>query len=416
MATRTKKTTAPKKTSPKSKLAADPSVTVPVRRFIERLYTEFKRELVSTNIPALKSIAQDKDLISHYFLNRDLYLKLLGNHIALLDRTMRSSFASILTKDMMSSLFESDNTTFPGLWDDFHVKSLIITMINVATLTDDPAAGTFLSIRRHNSGFTTEDVKEFSPASWMPFNDYQPNRLYQFLAVVHQTALSTIIGEIETNVPAATFSASGEPVTVRYGRQLGELLYGPLQDKASTDMTIEEQADHFIKLIEKPLFTYMTVLLSESGFDMEAVSEALSNSKAVVTYSLENKGGKVASTFIHPWTKVRYTLINGERGLTSFCEFSPMDATIAANTMEHPNKAVDEETGEEKTLPPTLSTDERNACNRLGKSLQGFLDSLAAYMMNLAIVESNERLRDQIAAMNAAAASVEESAKTEDNG
>lgn len=405
MATRTRTATPKKSTKP---MVGDPSVGVPVRRFTERLYTEFKRELVSTNIPALKSIAQDKNLIAHYFQNRDLYMSLLGSNIVMLDRVMRSAFATILAKDLMSSVFENEDRTFPGLWDEFHVKSLIITMINIATLADKPEAGYFLSARRHADGMPTEEVaKTYAPASWMPFVEYHPNRLYQFLTVVHQSVLSTIIAEIETNVPAATFSASGEPVTVRYGRQFGELMYELREDEAEADMTIEEEADRFIKTMERPLMTYMTALLNESGFDVNRVGEVLSNSRAAATYNMENKGGKTASAFIHQWVRVQYTLFNDEAALSAHCEFCPLDVSTAASAMKHPNRAVDEETGEEKILPPTLTNDERNACNRLGKSIQAFLDSLSAYMINLAIVEQNKRTADLIAAMNAAAASVE---------
>ena len=399
MATKIKKAPTKKATSPKP--VKDPSVGLPVRKLMERIQTEFKRELVSTNIPAFTTIAQDKDLVAHFFLNRNLYLELLGGNIALFDRVMRSSFATVLTKDMVASIVDNENATYPGLWDEFHIKSLMITCINVVTLADDPGSGFYLSVRRHPNAPTADDVKDYAPSSWMPFRDYHPNRLYQVLYAIHQTVLATIVNEISSNVPAATFSASGEPVTVRYGRQFGELMYNPLQDKDVAGLDIEDYAKSFISKLERPLFTYMTALLAEAGFNVDIVGRYLDKAHAAVTYTTKNRSGKEATGFIHPWVKLSYSLISEDGSAAATCELCPNDVVIAANTMEHPNKGVDETTGEETVLPPTLTAAERNACNRLGKSILAFLDSLSAFMINLAIKEQNARVKAEIEALNA---------------
>ena len=413
MATRTTKKATPRKPAQKAKKnASGAAVSVPIRRFNERLYAESKKQLAATNIPALKTISQDKDLIEHYFQNRPLYTHLLGEHIQIFDRVMRSAFATILTKDMMTGLIEKENTTFPGLWDEFHIKLLFITMLNVVTLSDKPDAGTFFSVRRPTDGntMTSEEVKEFSETSWMPFREYEPVRFYRFMMVVYQTVLSTMLSEIETKVPAATFSASGEPVTIRYGRQFGELMRVPLEDKDEVTMTIDEQADSYIKKLERPLFTYMTTLLSESGFGLESVTEAFSKSRAAVTYSVTNKGSKTASTFIHPWTRIQYNLISEDNALSARCELCPDDVRIAASVADA-NTEVDEETGETKQVPVVLTTEQRNACNRLGKSIGAFMESLSTYIINLAIIENNVRVKDEIAALTAAAEQTADSAE-----
>lgn len=397
-----------KKMTKKATTSKESTVAIPVRRLMERVATEFKHELVDTKIPAFKSIGADKDLVAHYFLHRELYADLLGANIALLDRVLRSSLATIIAKDLMATL-ENPDRTFPGLWDEFHVKSLAMTMVNVATIADDESGATFLSVRRHPNGMPTkEEATQYQPASWMPYAGYTPDNLYRFLLVAHNTTISTIISEIEAAVPAATFSASGEPATIRYGRQFGELMHEALQDKAEAGMTIEEEADQFIKLTEKPLITYMTAIMSESGFNLDAIGDMLANSRAAATYTTKNKGGKQASTFIHPWTKITYTLFSTERqtaisSAMASVELSPADICTAAKVLDRKSTVKDEETGEEKEVAPTLTTDERNACNRLGKSILAFMDGLSTYMINLAIAKQNERVKDMIAAMNAAA-------------
>lgn len=392
-----------KATKPTKKAGTDTAISVPIKKLNDRLSLEFKHELQETHIPALMTIAKDKELLEHYFRHRNLYTDMLGANIALLDRAMRSAFSAVAARDLREALFEKEDMTYPGIWTEFHLRSYAITLINVVTIEDKPEAGFFLSARRPVNGMPTEEeTKTYGSASFMCYNAYDPTALYEFMMVIHHTMFGMVLREIELGVPAVLFSATGDPIAVRYGRQLGSLMNEPLKEEDDSSMTMAERAESFTKKLERPLIVQMSALLSEAGFAADAVNEMLSLSQASSTFTCTNKSGKAAKEFVHPWVKVIYVLTasDGISGQVARCTLCPADVYTAAKIFDRAETEENPETGEVRKVAPELTAEERNACNRVGKALLAFLDELSVYLINTFIFKENIRATAEVARHN----------------
>ena len=370
-----------------------------VRKYIERLQKEFVLCLKASKIPALAALATDDHILESYFTRREFHEDLLGSSIEFLDRCFCMAASSVVTKDLMTSMFYDTQATYPGLWNQTNIQSLALTMINVREIEDDPENSPILDARRlpltHHTVTKVElESNKDNQHAWMPFNAFTPDRLVRFCMIVQATCIGAIVNEIRSNIPAAKLSTHTESLAMRYGRELGSML----ENAVSSLPTAEEiTADDFVDAFENPFMSYLIALLSESGFSGLAIKNMVAGSKANVVYSLESaNGSKKASTFVHPWVKMTYGLyheIGDGHIYQARFTVSPADIIeVATPVLET-----------DADGQPIISTTRKNAQNRVGKALIHFMDEITKYIIQVYLHDPHAAEQNPTAEMTAPA-------------
>lgn len=353
-----------------------------VKKYIERLRKTYRTMLKNTEIPAMVEISRSPDPLGQYFLDRRFHMAVLGaNNIRILDRLMREAIATNIAKDVRHTMDVTG--TYPGLWSELDLSVLALTMVNIEVICDDEGADDlYMVLSMTNNGRISEsEHAERDVSTWMRFDDYNPNRLYQHCAVVQDQIIRTVVNEIRNSVPAANLAVASESVETRYGRGLVEVLSDDIErwrkipDRETKDM--DHQAQDFISCVEGPIMNYVSLLLGDSGISGAILRRAFEASKAKASYKTDIRGGKSADTFVHPWTKMNYQLYySSEDGvsISSGASFivSPNDLVTICRSDEDINQNA-----------------KRYAIDRVGSALRSFMTDMVRYAINIYLFERN---------------------------
>lgn len=377
---------------------------VAAKKYVTRIQKNFRDLLRSTNILGLITMADDQDLIEHYFINSKFYRQLLGSSYVYAQRCFNMAVADTIGQDV-TAMFRDTKDVYPGIWNEFTIKTLAMIRVRTIMLADDIDAGMYLTanIPTAEETVTTETLKEYVENSYMRFTDYTPLKLHAFCMVVQSTTINRILGEIRDAIPAAMLT-NGETIENRFGREFGEVLrnvkfnetyrehleddsYGIDEHGHMPDKAMNWQANEFVHLMGQSLLGYATIMLSESGIAVKSIDDSLKESKANVHYS-NNAGGKKAKDFVHPWVKMNYMLgfaaKDADRLYGAEFVVCPNDIALVANEVPK------DENGKE-----IVEKDLQMARNRVGKAMLQFLKSLVKYVINTQIFIER---RDMLAA------------------
>ena len=353
-----------------------------VNNYINRLRKSYKQLLKDSEIPAFIEISRTHDPLAQYFLDRIFHIDALGaNNIRILDRIMREAIATNIAHDVRNTL--NSTGTYPGLWSELDIAVLALTQVNIEIICDKEGENDlYLVLSMSPKGrITEEELLERDVSTWMSFNDYNPNRLYQHCTVVQNQIVRIIVNEINNSVPAANLAVNTESAATRYGRGLIDLIREPIEEwKAVEDeyrkLSIDEQAQKFISIIEGPLLNYASILAGDTGISGKLLRRAFEASKAKVSYSNSiADGGRRSEYFVHPWTKMNYQLYystdkNLSLGSGPNIIVSPNDLVIICK----------------KDDAISLNT-KRYAIDRVGSALQSFMIGIVRYAINIYLME-----------------------------
>lgn len=349
--------------------------SAPVMKFINTLRNAITSEGKRMHVAAIDAIVQDPGIVSNYFLNRPMHQKLLGDNLILLDRVFRSSFAALMTDNLQTAM-SKNQSVIPGLWSPYVLYSMVYSGISMIELdgkwyltnvmADAPSSDIEDFEKIVREALTTRNGRA------IPFEEYNPNRLYQFWSATESILINIIVASGTTGMPNANMTTNGEPIYKRRAGDFAAIMEASLQSKDNPiyldEGTPDEIMEKFVKVFEDPLLTYVSLCLNSSGLSESVVKEMLMQSNAKCIYDIsELKGG---SPLISRKTKVYYVLSNAanpEMGATFSCSAADIYAMI----------------GWDRNLPET--TPSKTVYNRVGKAIDDFFKDLINYTINLCI-------------------------------
>lgn len=349
--------------------------SAPVQKFINTLRNTVMTEGKRMHVAAIDAIVQDPGIISNYFLNRDMHQKLLGDNLNLLDRVFRSSFATLMTENLQSAMAKN-KSVIPGLWSPYVLYSMVYSGISMIELdgkwyltnvmADAPSSDLEEFEKIVQEALTTRNGRA------IPFDEYNPNRLYQFWSATESVLISIIVSSGTTGMPNANMTTNGEPIYKRRAGDFAAIMEANLRSKQEPiyldEGTPDEIMEKFVKVFEGPLLSYLSLCLTSSGLSGDIVKEMLMQSNAKCIYDISDL--KEGSPLISKKTKVYYILSNAAN--------PDMSATFSCSAAD-----VYAMIGWDRNLPET--TPPKTVYNRVGKAIDDFFKDLINYTINLYI-------------------------------
>lgn len=349
--------------------------SAPVQKFINTLRNTVMIEGKRMHVAAIDAIVQDPGIISNYFLNRDMHQKLLGNNLNLLDRVFRSSFATLMTENLQSAMAKN-KSVIPGLWSPYVLYSMVYSGISMIELdgkwyltnvmADAPSSDLEEFEKIVREALTTRNGRA------IPFDEYNPNRLYQFWSATESVLINIIVSSGTTGMPNANMTTNGEPIYKRRAGDFAAIMEASLRSKQEPiyldEGTPDEIMEKFVKVFEGPLLSYLSLCLTSSGLSEDIVKEMLMQSNAKCIYDISDL--KEGSPLISKKTKVYYVLSNAAN--------PDMCATFSCSAAD-----VYAMIGWDRSLPET--TPPKTVYNRVGKAIDDFFKDLINYTINLYI-------------------------------
>lgn len=349
--------------------------SAPVQKFINTLRNTVMTEGKRMHVAAIDAIVQDPGIISNYFLNRDMHQKLLGDNLNLLDRVFRSSFATLMTENLQSAMAKN-KSVIPGLWSPYVLYSMVYSGISMIELdgkwyltnvmADAPSSDLEEFEKIVQEALTTRNGRA------IPFDEYNPNRLYQFWSATESVLINIIVSSGTTGMPNANMTTNGEPIYKRRAGDFAAIMEANLRSKQEPiyldEGTPDEIMEKFVKVFEGPLLSYLSLCLTSSGLSEDIVKEMLMQSNAKCIYDISDL--KEGSPLISKKTKVYYILssaANPDMSATFSCSAADVYAMI----------------GWDRNLPET--TPPKTVYNRVGKAIDDFFKDLINYTINLYI-------------------------------
>lgn len=349
--------------------------SAPVQKFINTLRNTVMTEGKRMHVAAIDAIVQDPGIISNYFLNRDMHQKLLGDNLNLLDRVFRSSFATLMTENLQSAMAKN-KSVIPGLWSPYVLYSMVYSGISMIELdgkwyltnvmADAPSSDLEEFEKIVQEALTTRNGRA------IPFDEYNPNRLYQFWSATESVLINIIVSSGTTGMPNANMTTNGEPIYKRRAGDFAAIMEANLRSKQEPiyldEGTPDEIMEKFVKVFEGPLLSYLSLCLTSSGLSEDIVKEMLMQSNAKCIYDISDL--KEGSPLISKKTKVYYVLSNAAN--------PDMCATFSCSAAD-----VYAMIGWDRNLPET--TPPKTVYNRVGKAIDDFFKDLINYTINLYI-------------------------------
>lgn len=349
--------------------------SAPVQKFINTLRNTVMTEGKRMHVAAVDAIVQDPGIISNYFLNRDMHKKLLGDNLNLLDRVFRSSFAVLMTENLQSAMAKN-KSVIPGLWSPYVLYSMVYSGISMIELdgkwyltnvmADAPSSDLEEFEKIVREALTTRNGRA------IPFDEYNPNRLYQFWSATESVLINIIVSSGTTGMPNANMTTNGEPIYKRRAGDFAAIMEANLRSKQEPiyldEGTPDEIMEKFVKVFEGPLLSYLSLCLISSGLSEDIVKEMLMQSNAKCIYDISDL--KEGSPLISKKTKVYYVLSNAAN--------PDMCATFSCSAAD-----VYAMIGWDRNLPET--TPPKTVYNRVGKAIDDFFKDLINYTINLYI-------------------------------
>lgn len=278
--------------TPKIDLTAN-KTSAPVNKLISRINRTFIEFLKKSNVPTF--IALTKTIsIESYFLDHDTYKQLFGDiTIQLFDQIATTAINSIIAEDVTSAINKAGY--FVGLWD-IHT---IYDIVNAATtiMVGDEDGRLYFTAQQYHS-ITKEDLAKLQVGTYMPFDEYNPNRLYEQIQHIIGLTAYTVNDIIKNRWPKAYFCTEKIPMFDRIYNDFGtfmkdDVMKDIMSDTIYTERLIRQLTDSF----DKPFMSYVSALLTESGLCEGIVLNMLSSVKLHVLYQ-EPEDHKMGSVIL----------------------------------------------------------------------------------------------------------------------
>lgn len=251
-----------------------------------RIARSFQRQLKQSNIPVFVQIASETTL-PRYFLNRSLYMNILGDNIFIADRFIHNAIVDEIVpflKDMC------EYYRLPGI--SIHdITATAKLCVNILPSAVDESK---MYLHAEPIGVAPHDIddnKLYPEGSFMEFSEFNPRRLRQIVVTMQTSALNTIIREIGAHYPTmrvCTPNADADDIIVQLlqdmvsGSLLNSDILSKLDQKPSEKLIME-----FIDAIEKPFMQYVFTVMLRSGVSRELIQHLFETVELHVLYQTE---------------------------------------------------------------------------------------------------------------------------------
>ena len=251
---------------------------------------EFRTILKNTNIVVLDHIQKEMTL-DRYFLNRDLFVRLLGENIHRLDYAFRVAVAQTIQDTLMDNLTR-DDSVYPGYWK---VEFIVIPMAHIAILEGSDTPGEwYFSIKigatSVNSAEALMQAESGEVPDAMNFKDYNPNRLAQMIYKVSIMITQTIMAECKRYPTAKLYQGSdGATCSIRYANEFRQYITD--ENEFEFEITgvppYDKNITEYLNALEKRMVVYFCYMLSTAGVNDEVIKSFVSQLKLHAIYNAE---------------------------------------------------------------------------------------------------------------------------------
>ena len=266
----------PKRTNPKMfVILSKDRTTRPANAIAKNVEKEFRAILKKTNVMVLDHFLKEMTL-ERYFLNRSLFVRLMGDNIHALDYAMRAAVAMTIRDTVMDNLTK-ETSVYPGYWD---IEAIVIPMAHVAVLEGSDTPGEwYLSIKLGATSVNSAEILMQMEAGDVPdamnFTYYNPNRLTQMIYKVSISITRAIVSECQ-RYPTAELYTGSDDVTPSIRYAMGFRDY--ITDDNDFEFAItgvppyEKHILEYLNAMEKKMVVYFCYLLSTAGVSDKMVN------------------------------------------------------------------------------------------------------------------------------------------------
>ncbi len=264
-----------------------------VTKFITRVNKMFVTFLKKSNVPVFMATAKNASVES-FFLDYDTYKAVFGEiGIQLFEQCFLTALNTIIADDVTSAIDKSD--AFVGLWDS-HTIYDIASNATTIMVGDEDGRRYFTAHQYHT--ISADDLAKLAVGTYMPFDEYNPNRFYQQVHHIIGLSVSVVKNIIKNRWPKLYYSDETSVVTGRFYATLGAYLRDGSVSKINISDPYEERTiRQFMDELDKPLMTMTAALLDDSGLSHATVLSFLSAVKLHLVYS-ESASGHVGDTTV----------------------------------------------------------------------------------------------------------------------
>lgn len=331
------------------------ATSTPVAKWVKKVNKDFTSALKKSEITVLEEVAGNKDVLRAFFLSYGYFVGALSDGALV---TFRRIFHDVISDNIAAETKDAmlrSGTNYPGHWDFFKIKTIVAATVSIDMIDGKLALGMVTP--------TDGDDQDQVVKPVMPFEDYNPNRLYQYATAVENATIAIVEAEVAHVIPSARRVAGSMKLNERYGGEFNELV-----TKAGIDFPedipddMDEAADAVFSVIKKPIMSYVISLINESGVNLNLIRVVFGLSEDKLMYSADTNTGRVAAGFVHPWVKIDYIIYDKD---------NPMERPTFSATM-----------GDVKAI---FGKDPSASCKaRIGTAFQRFVESLVPYTLNMA--------------------------------
>lgn len=251
--------------------------TVTVARNIEKsINRSIQEQIAEINVPIF-TILKKQLALDAYFLNYIDLKAIMGDNIRLLDRMVLQSINSFITEQVYTAIKEKPGMV--GVWDKYTIFSIAAT---VTTVFKHDANDTYYLSALPYVTISEEDLQTLPEGSYMPFEEYNPNRFTQMLSQI-QTKVVDTIADLMSNAIPNIFLNSGnksEDLVLRLVDSFKTNCDGveiDLPEDFLKETVNEKNIVEFIHKIETPFFSTIVAFMHNSGISDNLIKLFLSS-------------------------------------------------------------------------------------------------------------------------------------------
>lgn len=252
-----------------------------VTKFITRVNKMFVLFLKKTNVPVFMAMAKNASTES-FFLDHDIYKAIFGEiGIQLFDQCYLTALNTVITDDVTSAIDKSG--AFVGLWDS-HTIYDIVSNATTIMVGDEDGKQYFTAQQYHI--ISAEDLAKLDVGTYMPFDEYNPNRFYQQVYHIIGLTMSIVKHVITNRWPKLYYSDDTSVVYGRFYATLGAYLKNNNVSRIDvSEPYTERTVRQFMDELDRPLMTMVAAMLDDSGLCEATVLNFLSSIKLHLAYS-----------------------------------------------------------------------------------------------------------------------------------
>ena len=262
--------------------------TAPIAKQYESYINKsLQKQIAEINIPVL-TIMKKSINCETYFLNHQDYHAIMGKNVELLDRMVLHSICEILANDIKAGIDSANG--FVGVWDIHTIYNITAAVITI--MKHDTTEELYLTSQQF-SQISQEDLEKLALNTYMPYSEYNPNRLTQVIVAIRNKVLDSVANLMGTGIPNIFMSPGNKNTDLLeyLSRSFSTVMKEKLQDEdpetLKEKLTVkptEMEILNFNSKFEKSVIETLVSFLSRSGLSDNVLNLLLGTSRLHIFY------------------------------------------------------------------------------------------------------------------------------------